>query len=88
MDSENLYMISIFRGPSTRDDYNQNSQIKSMYNLTNREYEIVSLLQKGYSNEQIAEKLCITPRTVKAHLHSIFEKTGVNTRGKLIYKLS
>lgn len=50
-------------------------------NLSNREYEIANLVAQGLSNIDIAGRLAITERTVKAHLSSIYAKTG--TRGRL-----
>lgn len=48
--------------------------------LTAREREIVASLARGQSNKAIAAKLGITERTVKAHLSSIFHKTGLKDR--------
>ena len=48
--------------------------------LTAREREVVLLICGGLKNKQIAEKLGITPGTVKVHLMHIFEKTGMKDR--------
>jgi predicted ATPase/DNA-binding CsgD family transcriptional regulator len=48
--------------------------------LTTRETEILRLVAQGLSDAQIAEKLFISPRTVNAHLTSIYKKLGVNSR--------
>lgn len=48
--------------------------------LTAREREIVASLSDGQSNKAIAAGLGITERTVKAHLSSIFQKTGLKDR--------
>jgi two-component system nitrate/nitrite response regulator NarL len=48
--------------------------------LTAREREVVWLICGGLKNKQIAEKLGITPGTVKVHLMHIFEKTGLKDR--------
>lgn len=53
------------------------------YGLTARELEIVSAIVDGDSNRQIAARLGITLPTVKNHLTSIFDKTGVSTRLEL-----
>lgn len=52
-------------------------------NLTRREYEIAILVGRGESNKQIARKLDITERTVKAHLTEIFRKLAISDRIKL-----
>jgi len=48
--------------------------------LTAREREVLILLETGLHNRQIARKLAITERTVKSHLHSIFQRLGVTHR--------
>ncbi|MBN9126583.1 MAG: response regulator transcription factor [Nitrosospira sp.] len=52
-------------------------------NLTRREYEIATLVGNGESNKQIARRLDITERTVKAHLTEVFQKLDVADRLKL-----
>lgn len=53
------------------------------YGLTPRELEIVSAIVSGDSNRDIADRLAISLQTVKHHLTSIFDKTGVSTRLEL-----
>ncbi len=48
--------------------------------LTEREREVLALLAQGFKNKEIAERLYITPNTVKRHIKSVFEKLGVSTR--------
>ncbi len=48
--------------------------------LTGREREVLVLLADGLPNKQIALKLGITERTVKAHLTSVFQSIGVTDR--------
>lgn len=55
--------------------------------LSKRETQIALLLKDGLSNKEIALKTGITERTVKAHLSSIFEKTGVKDRLSLALNL-
>jgi two-component system nitrate/nitrite response regulator NarL len=50
--------------------------------LTVREAEVVSLIDDGLSNKQIAHRLCIEVPTVKNHVHSILEKLGARSRGE------
>lgn len=51
--------------------------------LTSRELEIVDLLDRGFSNKQIAQRLCIELPTVKNHVHHILDKLGVKRRGEV-----
>jgi len=46
--------------------------------LTERELEIIKLIEKEYSNKQIAETLFISERTVETHRKNIFRKTQTN----------
>jgi DNA-binding NarL/FixJ family response regulator len=48
--------------------------------LTNREIEVLRLVTHGLTDQEVAEKLVISPRTVNAHLTSIYGKLGVNSR--------
>lgn len=47
--------------------------------LTNREIEIVRLIEKEYSNKKIAESLFLSERTVETHRKNIFRKTNTNS---------
>jgi DNA-binding NarL/FixJ family response regulator len=53
------------------------------YRLTPRELEVVSRVASGESNKQIGEALSMRENTVKHHLTSIFDKTGVFSRLEL-----
>jgi len=53
---------------------------KTNTGLTAREQEVLSVLTKGLTNKEIAEILCISEKTVKTHLNSIFRKLNVTRR--------
>jgi DNA-binding NarL/FixJ family response regulator len=53
------------------------------YGLTSREVSIVSAIAAGQTNKDIADQLGISLQTVKHHLTSIFNKTGVSSRLEL-----
>lgn len=48
--------------------------------LTDREREVLLLVGEGLANKQIARRLAISERTVKAHLTSVFQRLGVSDR--------
>jgi len=56
--------------------------------LTRREHEVAKLVGQGASNKLIANELDITERTAKAHLSSIFRKTGCKDRIQLALQLN
>jgi non-specific serine/threonine protein kinase len=51
--------------------------------LTGRELEVASLVADGLTNPEIANRLCLSPRTVGAHLEHIREKLGVRSRAQV-----
>ncbi len=56
--------------------------------LTDREMEVLLLICHGYSNQEIAEKLSISKRTVDKHRENILSKTSTkNTAGLVIYSI-
>jgi ATP/maltotriose-dependent transcriptional regulator MalT len=48
--------------------------------LTAREVEVLRVVAEGLTNEQVAQRLVISPRTVDTHLTSIYSKIGVSSR--------
>jgi len=54
------------------------------YQLSNREAEILDLLLKGKSNQEIERDLFISGHTVRNHVHNIYQKLGVGSRLKLM----
>lgn len=51
--------------------------------LTEREVEVLQFVQRGLTNKQAAEKLGISPNTVKKHLHNALMKRGIQRRRQL-----
>jgi DNA-binding NarL/FixJ family response regulator len=54
--------------------------------LTEREREILTLLAQGYTNPAIAEKLVLSPKTVRNHVSTIFSKLQVAGRAEAIIR--
>lgn len=52
--------------------------------LTARELQVLTLVKKGYTNKQIAERLFIAERTVKFHMSSILSKLLASTRTEAV----
>lgn len=54
--------------------------------ITDRELEVLQMIVKEHTNQEIAEKLHISPRTVDAHRRNLLQKTGArNTAGLVKY---
>jgi DNA-binding NarL/FixJ family response regulator len=56
------------------------------YNLTERELEVLDLLTQGADHKQIAEKLFLSPFTVRAHLRNIYDKLHVHSKSQAVAK--
>jgi DNA-binding NarL/FixJ family response regulator len=54
--------------------------------LTEREREVLTLIGQGYTNPAIAEKLVISPKTVRNHVSTIFSKLQVAGRAEAILR--
>ena len=52
--------------------------------LSAREREVLLITSKGFSIKEIAGKLCITERTVQAHLTSVYSKFGCRGKGEAL----
>lgn len=54
--------------------------------LTEREVDVLNLIAKGCSNQEISDKLCISLNTVKTHIKNIFQKLEVEDRTQAAMK--
>ena len=52
--------------------------------FTSREKEIFEYLLDGFDNRRISDELCISDKTVRNHISTIYEKVGVHNRAQLI----
>jgi len=55
-------------------------QLAKMKAISRREMEVLALISESMTNEEIAEKLFLSAKTVKTHIRNIFEKTGIHNR--------
>jgi ATP/maltotriose-dependent transcriptional regulator MalT len=56
---------------------------KTLPALTKRQQEVVELIAAGCSNEEVGERLGISPRTAKAHSDVLRQKLGVSRRRQI-----
>ena len=70
--------------PANKSEKEEEAFLKA---LSSREAEVAKWLVNGLSNSEIGEKMFISIRTVKAHLTSIFKKTGCRDRLELATRM-
>jgi len=68
--------------------YKENIVDKNKYEFTGRELEVLRLIAEGKNNEEIAEKLFLSVRTVEKHLTNIYSKVGVSGKSARAYVAS
>ncbi len=61
---------------------------KNKYEFTGRELEILRLISEGKNNEEIAEKLFLSIRTVEKHLTNIYSKLGISGKSARAFAAS
>jgi len=54
------------------------------YDISSREFEVLQLMAKGYSNKEIADELFISINTVKTHTSNLFVKLNANRRTQAV----
>lgn len=64
----------------------ESSTSKLVVVLTEREAQVVKLLMKGNSNDEIGHALSISERTVRFHLRNVFAKLDVDNRVQAVSK--
>jgi DNA-binding CsgD family transcriptional regulator len=64
------------------------AEIGARFRLTSREQETVELLFEGLTSKEIADRMKISPNTVKAFLRLVMVKMGVSTRSGIIGKIA
>lgn len=61
----------------------ENTSDSILSELTDKEMQILKLYCRLLDKDAVAEALSISPRTLKSHIHSIYDKTGFNNLAKL-----
>ena len=69
------------RTPSNGDAASPNGKLES---LTQRENEVLDLLAEGLTQEEIADRLVISPKTAATHIQRILSKLGVRSRAQAV----
>ena len=61
-------------------------QLLEKHKISRREYEVLTLIAAGYSNQEIAEKLYVSLNTIKTHSSNLFIKLDVKRRTQAVQK--
>lgn len=78
------YLAEITQAKDQKASKNQVQDFCMRYSLTTREKEVLELVTQKKKYKEIAESLCISLHTVKAHMKSLYAKTGINDKNGLI----
>ena len=73
----------LFRRPAAG-PFVPNTQVRDTLKVSDREFEVLTLLAEGRSNKEIARQLDVSPNTVKTHVASLFDKLEAKRRTEAI----
>jgi len=68
----------------TNQPTNRKTYLEALEILSPREIEVLKMVEKGYSNKEIAKDLHLSPRTIQKHRINVCEKLGIRGRYGLI----
>jgi DNA-binding NarL/FixJ family response regulator len=71
---------------ASRREFTQNAQVQQTLGISERELEVLQLLAAGKSNKEIANRLAVSPNTVKTHIANLFGKLEVRRRTEAILR--
>jgi DNA-binding CsgD family transcriptional regulator len=75
----------LFRRPPAA-PFELNTKVRETLGVSDREYEVLTLLALGRSNKEIARQLDVSPNTVKTHVAKLFEKLEAKRRTEAILR--
>jgi DNA-binding CsgD family transcriptional regulator len=76
----------LFRRQPASGPFQQNRAALASLGITEREFEVLTLLAAGRSNKEIASRLSVSLNTVKTHVSRLFEKLRASRRTEAILK--
>ena len=59
-------------------------ELAAEFSLSARKTEIIMLIARGITTDNVAKKLYISPHTVNTHIRHVYEKIGIHKRSELI----
>jgi two-component system response regulator NreC len=85
--ADEIYIYPSLAKLLVRDYLSQDRSVEqktALDNLTDREREVLTFLAEGKSNDEIAEALVISPKTVARHRENIMHKLNLHSRAELV----
>ena len=79
-------IVALTAAPPTKAEIG--SEVAKEFSLSGREAEILVLIARGYTTNNMAEKLVISPYTVNTHVRHIYEKMQIHKRSELLNYLN
>lgn len=67
-------------------NFKADEKIISELGISKREYEVLEMIAKGHTNQEVADKLFVSHNTIKTHLSNLFAKLDVNRRTQAIQR--
>ncbi len=72
--------------PSAQESAGGSRNITADRNLTDRECEVLGLISKGYSYNEVGDSLNLSTNTVRAHIRNIYRKLAVKSRSEAVFE--
>lgn len=72
--------------PEPAEEFERNEEAMGYLGISPREHEVLELLARGHTNREIAERLFVSPNTVKTHLSNVYDKLDVSRRTQAVRK--
>ena len=72
--------------PARTEPFELNTKALNYLGISERECDVLTLLAAGHSNQEIADRLFVSPNTVKTHLQNLYQKLDVARRGQAVQK--
>lgn len=82
-----IYTIRYITSGNKATDEDKLSTFCNDFGVTGRQREMLSLIEAGKANKEIAYELGISDATVRTHIYNLYKKTGVQSRTELIHLL-
>lgn len=87
LEGESYFSNELLRGiivKMTKEKSRNSTTMSNEFGISQRELQVLEYISKGLTTQEIAEKLCITVKTVNAHRNKLLKKTGCRNQISMI----